>query len=264
MGNVTTWPNRGTWEELRNPDIYGAVSAAAGYPTLTIGIAMLPTVEQSSFAQCATGSYDRYFRDVGSSLVRLGRGEAIVRLGWEANGDWYAWSMGDDVDNYKACFRREAQAMRSTAPDLIIDWNMNKESKMSSSVADAYPGDDVVDIVGVDFYDMYPGYSDQAAWDGDYMATQNGGPRGLGTWLEFARSHGKKLSVPEWGLNTGTGGGTDSAFYIEAMHKFFVANSADIAYETYFNLQSPGFMIYPAGINPDASATYQDLWCSAL
>jgi hypothetical protein len=76
---------------------------------------------------------------------------------------------------------------------------MNKESFMSRSVADAYPGDDMVDIVGVDFYDMYPAYPDRAAWDAGFRSTQNGGPRGLGTWLEFAKAHGKRLSVPEWG-----------------------------------------------------------------
>lgn len=260
LDNITTWPNRETWDVIRNPDVYGAISSAAGFPLLTIGIAMLPEQEAASYAQCATGAYDRYYADVGRTLVRLGRGDTIVRLGWEANGDWYAWAIGTDVENYKTCFRRQVQAMRSTAPNVRIDWNMNKESKMPGSVADAYPGDDVVDIIGVDFYDMYPGYPDQAAWDADYNSTQNGGPRGLGTWLEFARSHGKKLSVPEWGLNTGTGGGTDSAFYVGAMHAFFRDNAADIAYETYFNLQDPSFMIFPAGKNPQGSARYRELW----
>ncbi len=199
VDNVTTEPNRETWEVLANPDVYGAISTAADAPRLTIDNAMLPEQEQASFAECATGAYDGYFRQIGTSLVRAGRPDTVVRLGWEANGNWYRWAIGDDVENYKACFRRQVAAMRSAAPELRIDWNMNKESFMSRSVADAYPGDDMVDIVGVDFYDMYPAYPDRAAWDAGFRSTQNGGPRGLGTWLEFAKAHGKRLSVPEWG-----------------------------------------------------------------
>ncbi len=257
---VTTWPNRETWQVIRDPDVYGAISATRPWKTLTVGIAMLPEEEPASFAECATGAYDEYYRDIGRTLVRLDRGDAIVRLGWEANGDWYAWSIGDDVEGYKECFRREVAALRSTAPRVVIDWNMNKESKMSRSVADAYPGDDVVDIVGVDFYDMYPAYPDRAAWDADYDRLDKGGPRGLGTWLRFARLHGKKLSVPEWGLNTGVGGGTDSPFYMQAMYDFFQTNADFIAYEIYFNLQDPSFMIMPPGENPAASKRYQALW----
>lgn len=261
---ITTWPNRETWEIVRNPDIYGAISDLSGVPMLTIGIAMLPEQGGATWAQCATGAYDQYFRDIGAKLASVNRGDATVRLGWEANGDWYAWSIRDDVTNYKACFRRQVQAMRSTAPNLKIDWNMNKESKMSQSVANAYPGDDVVDIIGVDFYSMWPGYPDQAAWNADYMALQNGGPRGLGAWLAFAKSHGKKLSIPEWGVNNGTGGGGDDAFYIEAMYNFFTANASDIAYEIYFNTMDPGFVIFPAGRNPNASAKYRELWNRAV
>jgi hypothetical protein len=158
--------------------------------------------------------------------------------------------------------------MHTTAPNLKIDWNMNKDSKGSYSVATAYPGDDIVDIIGVDFYDMWPAYPDKAAWDADYNATQNGGPRGLGAWFDLAKSHGKKFSVPEWGVNNvnrdpNGGGGFDNPYYIQAMYDFFAAHSADMAYETFFNLQDPGFIIYPAGINPNASAKYQSLWSAS-
>ncbi len=62
------------------------------------------------------------------------------------------------------------------------------------------------------------------------------------------------------GLNTGTGGGTDSPFYVQAMFDFFQANAQDIEYETYSNLQDPTFMIFPAGMNPMGSAKYRELW----
>jgi hypothetical protein len=266
LDNSGTWPNRETWDVIANPDVYGAVTALASYKQIWIGLAMLPEQDATAnFAQCATGAYDQYYKTYGENLKKLNRDNAIIRLGWEANGDWFKWSIGSDIDNYKACFRKEVAAIKSTAPNVLIDWNMNKDSHLGGtlSVADAYPGDDMVDIVGVDFYDNWPAYPNQAAWDADYNVTQNGGPRGLGTWLEFAKAHNKKLSLPEWGMNTGTGGGADDTYFMQAMYNFFSSNYQNIAYETYFNLQDQSFMIYPAGINPQSSALYQQLWSAS-
>ena len=64
---------------------------------------------------------------------------------------------------------------------------MNKDSKMGRlSVANAYPGDDVVDIIGVDISDQWPAYPTQRRGTLITIPTQNGGPRGLGPWLAFA------------------------------------------------------------------------------
>ncbi|HEX7667900.1 MAG TPA: hypothetical protein VF407_25410, partial [Polyangiaceae bacterium] len=121
--------------------------------------------------------------------------------------------------------------------------------------------------IGVDFYDNWPAHTNESAWDNDYSATQNGGPWGLGTWLAFAKSHGKKLSVPEWGINndvanqSSCGCGGDDAFYVNKMHDFFVTNAAEIAYEEYFNLTVADgnyqFEIYPTSHNPNAAAAYK-------
>lgn len=266
LDNSTVWPHRQTWDEVSHPDIRGdQISAIPSDMMLSIGQPMLPESkrERATLAKCATGAYDQYFKTFGSELVRLGRGGSIVRLGWEANGDWYAWSITSEPTNYIACFRKEVAAIRSTAPQVKIDWNVTKESKMgSTSVVSAYPGDDVVDIIGVDFYDWWPSYPDQAAWDADYNSTQNGGPRGIGSWLSFAKSHGKKLSIPEWGVVNNSDGGGDNAFYIEKMWNFFKTNAADIAYETYFNGNYGDHVsqIYQISSNPNASAKYQQLW----
>jgi hypothetical protein len=118
-----------------------------------------------------------------------------------------------------------------------------------------------VDVVGVDFYDMWPVYRTAADWDADYNRTERGGPRGLGTWLAFAKAHGKPLSVPEWGVNNGGGdGGFDNPHFIQEMFDFFEANAAHIAYESYFNSQCPNFCLGPHGMNPAASARYRGLW----
>jgi hypothetical protein len=259
LDNTTIWPNRGNWREISHPDVYGAISAQPKEITLSLGLAMLPEpANGANFAECATGAYDQYYRTYGSELVRLGRADSIVRLGWEANGDWYSWSIGSQVSAYKECFRRQVAAIRSTDPKVRIDWNMNKDSHISVSVSDAYPGNDVVDIVGVDFYDMWPAYPDRTSWKADLLRTQKGGPRGLGAWLAFAKAHSKPLSVPEWGTTPGGsgGGGGDHTAYVQGMHGFFAAHASDIAYETYFNIDQ-GFKLWPSTVYPGSAADYR-------
>ena len=39
-----------------------------------------------------------------------------------------------------------------------------------------YPGDDVVDIMGVHYYDSGPEKNTQSTWDQYYNATYNNGP----------------------------------------------------------------------------------------
>ena len=66
-------------------------------------------------------------------------------------------------------------------------------------LADYYPGDAFVDIIGIDTYDALPGNptyaSPGARWTALYAQ-----PSGLGQVMTFAQAHGKPLRVPEWGL----------------------------------------------------------------
>jgi hypothetical protein len=61
------------------------VSAKREIPKLSLALAMLPEDGSGSFVACAAGAYDRYYREYGSELLRLGRGSSVVRLalrGW--------------------------------------------------------------------------------------------------------------------------------------------------------------------------------------
>ena len=276
-----TWDNRSSWDEIQHPDIYGGISGFAGFAgRLALGTAMLPgdgatLASGVSFAACASGDYDGYFQQLGRDLASLGRDDSFIRLGWEANGNWYAWNADNAASpaEWVSCFRHEALAIKSTAPRARIDWNMNFDTKTPSQThnpADLYPGDDVVDVIGVDQYDNWPALISDADWDAHYMDSMwgpTGGPKGLGAWLAFARSHGKPLSVPEWGIVNATGNcgcGGDNPVFVQHMHDFFAQNAADLAYEVYFNLGNYGgdttFLVYPSTTSPNASARYQSLF----
>ena len=73
----------------------------------------------------------------------------------------------------------------------------------------------------------------------DYNALHLGGPRGIGAWLDYAKSKGKKLCVSEWAIASGhPAGGGDNAYFVQRISHFFRVNAADMGYESYFNLSA--------------------------
>jgi hypothetical protein len=212
---------------------------------------------------CANGAYNGHWRDFGRWLVGQGRPATIIRLAWEFNGDWFPWSIGNNPSAWVGCFRQVAGAMRSTDPQVRIDWTINAHS---TNAFENYPGDGYVDIIGIDTYDHWPASVDEGSWN-----SQCNDPTGLCSVIRFARAHGKQFSVPEWGLvgksDTGAGAagtaGGDNPFFVRKMYETFRANAGALAYETYFNNSDSGnvhsSLINP-NENPSAATTYASLW----
>jgi hypothetical protein len=125
-----------------------------------------------------------------------------------------------------------------------------------------YPGNDVVDIIGVHYYDSGPEKNTQALWNQYYNANFGPNPWGIKAWLDFARAHGKRLGVGEWGLwNQGQGTAkADDPVYIDNMYRFFRDNAGSIAYETYFNGIAGQHPLCPGNTFPKATATYAKDW----
>ena len=102
------------------------------------------------------------YRKVARDLVTEGRGRSIVRIGWEANGDWFRWNAtARTAPQYVAAFRHIVGVLRSVAPDLVIDFDIScgvplrGQKDRLAALTELYPGDDAVDIVGCDTYDWY-------------------------------------------------------------------------------------------------------------
>jgi hypothetical protein len=235
---------RTTWSDIANPD-YLFEAWAGESRRLALGVAMLPEDESATIEAGAAGEYDRYFRQLGEGLVQDGHADAILRVGWEFNLDGSRW-FTRDADAFKQYWRRIATAMNAVpGSSFLFDWNLNN-GRNPVDATRYYPGDDVVDIVGVDSYDVsgtsypYPKNCDAAcrtkrqtqAWEKSIF----GGSRGLRFWRQFAAERNKPLSLPEWGLwerPDGTGGGENPS-YIQRMHEFIVDPESNIAYQAYF------------------------------
>ena len=231
-----------------------------------VAIALAMLMQGQSFGDCNAGKLDGTFRDIGKKLTKDGLSAAIVRLGWEANGTSYAWSIRSQAEPYKQCFKRLAGILRKEAPKIQIEWSMRKDNGASVGAHQLYPGNDVVDLIGVSMYDRYPSTNNQSQWDSAYRETKQGGPKGVGTWLDFAKSKGKKLALAEWAVSDGQPSSSkDNAFFVEKIWQFLKSNSSSIAYEAYFNCVNTGagiYMIYPEKNNPQASSKYKQLWRS--
>jgi hypothetical protein len=212
---------------------------------------------------CANGGYASHWAQFGDWLNSQGRSSTIVRLAWEANGDWFPWSVRNtSLATWQSCFRQVVTAIRSTDPRVRIDWTINAHS----GGLNEYPGNGYVDIIGVDNYDQWPPSRTDAAFSQQcHEAT------GMCSVIAFARAHGKKFSVPEWGVvaktDTGAGragqAGGDNPVYIRNMYLTLHANAGALAYETYYNDASAD-NVHSSLLNPDenpvAAAEYARLW----
>ena len=111
----------------------------------------------------------------------------------------------------------------------------------STTPALSYPGDDVVDVIGLDAYHQPQWDPNGAVEAWTYMVTRR---YGLQWHLEFARTHRKPMAYPEWGVRTD---GFDT--YIEHMAEWF--RTSGVLFQTYWDSDSsyPGALSggqYPA------------------
>jgi hypothetical protein len=234
---------RDSWRNIADPSYLHR--AWADQPRrLVLGVAMLPTNGDVDIAAGARGDYDKYFRELATNLVTDDQADAILRVGWEFNLSESTW-FTKDADKFVAYWRRIVSTMSAVnGARFEFDWNPNNGRNPVDAV-DYYPGDDVVDYVGIDAYDVggpypYPDRCDDScrldvqtrAWNDAIY----GGSRGLGFWITFARQHGKPIALPEWGVWSrpdGIGGG-ENPYYIEQMHRVIVDPANNVAYQAYF------------------------------
>ena len=191
----------------------------------------------------AAGAYDGHARQLATSLVAAGMGNAVIRLGHEMNGTWYHDSLGNDPARYgdwSAYWARIVKVMRSVpGARFLFDWNVNAGYR-NIPLASYYPGDNVVDVIGIDVYDSgMPGNPSNPAvrW-----ARLNSEPTGLAEIAAFARKHGKPLSLPEWGVASVSGGGVgDDPAYVTGIAS--VVKDNDVVYQAYFDRPTGGVMM---------------------
>jgi hypothetical protein len=219
---VTENFNQESWDEM----LSGAAWSCACYAMVrhqvnfTFSVPMLPAQGGATLSQGASGAYDDKFYHMAHSLVMNGHDTATIRIGWEFNGDWQPWRADLDPDAWVAFYRRIVGIMRKASPRFLFDWCPNVDTHCIDPER-VYPGDDVVDYIGMDLYTGHWNDGDDwplPRWNG-YLTR----PNGLQWHVDFAQRKMKRLSMPEWGCcgqNTG-----DDPTSINLMADWLRANS---------------------------------------
>ncbi|MEU9158313.1 glycosyl hydrolase [Streptomyces sp. NPDC048417] len=146
---------------------------------------------RSLLAQGAAGLFDHHFRALAERLVELEVPDTVVVLGWEMNGTTYTHRCGPDPEAWKKYWKRIVATMRAVPGQKFrFDFTPSR-GRDAVPWTECYPGDDTVDIVGMDSYDQPTGLS---------FDEQVREPYGLQQHVDFAKAHRKPVSYPEWGL----------------------------------------------------------------
>lgn len=220
-----------------------------------------------SFEAGARGEYNAYFTALAENLIKAGLEDSLLRIGWEMNGGWYTWGAAGHEEGFAGYWRQIVTAIRAVpgASKLLFVFNPTDDPG-SCAIEKAWPGNEFVDLVGIDIYDCswipetYPfpdGLSEEdvlrrqkRVWDELHH------PR-LNRWSQFARERGKALCFPEWGLcarpvKDGHGGG-DDPWFIERMHEFITDPKNNVVAHSYFDCSLPNDVNTDHRICPDES-----------
>jgi hypothetical protein len=262
--NVAFAGSHETWDAmLKHVQNSWFRNLAKASPQFVISLGMLPKSAAKQFAACARGDFDGYFRQFGSIFARIGAGQAVVRLGWEANKT-RPWSPTPrpTIPDYVACFQREAAALKSTAPSLKIEWTMGRISAVPFNVMDMYPATSTSTSSGCTTTTTSarrsrprrPGTSTTRG-----PTTAGRGARHVARGRQVARQEAGGLGVG--GVGPGRPGEGRQPGLRREHVPVLPDNAADIAYENYYNCPLV-HQLYPSTRFTKARAKYQEAWAA--
>lgn len=260
VGCVEDFLSSENWRDISEPTWWITRWAAAPKRRhLVLSVPLLPN-SGADLQTGAQGTYDQYFHNLATLLVREGFPDATIRLGWEFNGGEFPWSVHPgggpngtaSSEDFIRYWRHVVLAMRSsTGSHFTFDWTVNN-GYSAVPAEQAYPGDAFVDIVGIDSYDQVWGPDGVQVTDPvRRWQSISDGLHNLNWWAAFARQHKKALSVPEWGVVNGGHGGGDNPYYVQRMLTW--AKNNGVVYEIYFN---SGESKISSGALPHAASAY--------
>jgi hypothetical protein len=250
-----------SWASISDPSYFTSEWQSSGY-SMIWGVPMLPNAG-ATLAQGATGAYNGYFVTLAENMVAAGQGSSILRIGWEFNGGWFPWAANGQAANFVAYWQQIVTAMRSVSgANFQFEWNPTRGDLGVGDLADYYPGDAYVDLIGMDVYDTEWGTYPGAAAEFTSMETQ---PYGLDWLASFAGAHDKPITFPEWGLGWGpsdnggpvsapneqVSGGDDPVFINDMANWIATHNVLEATYWDY------GSSSVAAGANPNTLAALE-------
>lgn len=238
-----------TWEEFSKfgwvPGIWRKLN-----PVRNVAWSMPLTMKGTPLSDIASGRYDLEFEGAARAIADAQPG-AIIRLGWEMNLEQSNWFAGGREADFIAAYRHVVGLFRKASNRFTFDWCPGW-GPQEAPADRAWPGDDVVDYVGLDVYDFKFEGTPEERWQKYYLTV----PFGLEWHRDFAARHGKPMSFPEWGV----GHFGDNPYFIRMMHDWFMQNRDRIAYAAYFNVDGLWPTQIDTGRFPQSQALFRKLF----
>lgn len=233
MADTPSWADfeRGALQASTNgpAGTFAATDWAPLLGTRQLVLGVPACVQGTTWAQEASGVNDAHWVALAQNLVNGGLGGCVLRIAREFNENWYKWTVNPgNATAFASGYGHIVNVMHNagfTGKFMFNPYLGQGSMGPGQGVENAWPGDSVVDVIGLDFYDGgYPSgevirsvAQQQAAWN-----TMRDQWDGLTGWHSLAMTHRKPLAYPEWGLHLWNDaglyiGGGDNANFIREM-----------------------------------------------
>lgn len=193
--------------------------------------------------QAAQGAYDATWLSWLNADADAAKAEGapitVVRIWQEINGNWFGWSVNQTgatsvdgtpggspwpVATIMVAWQHMAEQVRTALPNAKIEWNLASGTGWAGmpgngSGYDLYPGDNYVDVIGIDSYEH------ATSW----KRLVDGAGVNLTNLVAFAAAHNKLVGVSETAATNGDGN------YLTNWAKWLDSLGPRAAYLSYFD-----------------------------
>ncbi len=198
-----TWAENLTIAQQQESTAYPGSTAIfdVGFPIAT------PT---QPLAETIAGTHDAVITQIGQVISRMCKNAYIpIRPGHEGNhrSAFPAWTYNKDggAAPYKAAMRRVIGLLKAVDPRFRFTWCLvPTPTKWDASFnwQDGYPGDDMIDLIGVDpYFVTSQGLNQQQDILRKIAGSDSNLDDGFNAFYAFAQARGKGFCFPEFGLN---------------------------------------------------------------
>lgn len=139
--------------------------------------------------------YNAYL-DMISDFAGQVNGPVMFRPFHEATGSWFWWGAAFcDPETYKSVYKYTVEYLRDVkgVHNFLYLYGPGSEAASEEEYGVRYPGDEYVDLIGFDMYDLDPVDAEEAVWLGN-LKNQ------LRIVQNFAVEHHKLMAVTETGI----------------------------------------------------------------
>lgn len=252
---VMSFCSRGSWDAMAAVD--GVIEVAKAGGIVVYKIPFAPETEGDQLRQGQANAYAAQWTKLAKSYVASGMNleTTVFSLGWEFNGDWYAWSAAEangGAAAFKACYQNMVKAFRAAGLDKVqFDFCGNKgPNHIEASYEDCFPGAEYAQIISVDQYDMWDSASTAAEWAAENTDAKMPTINGI---QAMADKYGVQWAISECGpVHASYGGGDNPAYYGFLLDA--VKDGKPAYWVTYNDRGAPDTLLHDMSDNPKTLA----------